>query len=63
MSELLTSWGRAGISLGAVPDRYGSGVRGVSAIGSGRLISVEKDRGTDPCHGEIDAPLRLETPL
>ena len=58
--EIETSRGRAGIWLGAVPARYGSGVREASAIGPGRLISVEKDRGTDPCHGEIDATLKLD---
>ena len=47
----------------AVPARYGSGVRGASGIGPGRLISVEKDRGMDLCRGEIDATLKLETPL
>ena len=52
---------RVGKSLAAVPDRNGSGVRGASAIGPGRLISVEKDRGTDPCRGEIDATLKSET--
>ena len=55
------SRGREGKSLPAVPGRYGSGIRGASAIGPGRLISVEKDRGTDPCRGEIDATLKSET--
>ena len=55
------SLGRAGLSLEAVPTRYGSGVRGASGIGPERLFSVEKDRGTDPCHGEIDATLNPDT--
>ena len=53
--------GRAGISSEAVPARYGSGVRGVSGICPERHISVEKDRGTDPCHGEMGATLNPDT--
>ena len=55
------SLGRAGLSLEAVPTRYGPGVRGASGICPERLFSEEKDRGTDPCHGEIDATLNPDT--
>ena len=41
--------------------RCGSSVRGGSAIGLSRLVSVEKEWGTDPGHGEIDATLSVQT--
>ena len=59
--DYVYSLGLAGKSLAECATRYGSGVRGASGIGPDRLFSVEKDRGTDPCHGEIDATLRLDT--
>ena len=52
---------RMGKLLAECAGCYGSGTRGGSGIGPGRRVSVEKDGGTDPCHGEIGAPPRRHT--
>ena len=36
--------------VGDCATRYGFRIGGASAIGPGRLVSVEKLQGTDPCH-------------
>ena len=41
--------------------RNGSVIERVLAEGIEVLISAEKLRGTDLCHGEIDATARLQT--
>ena len=54
-------WDRAGKLTGECATRNGSRIRGASEFGPGRLVSVEKLRGTDLCLGRIDATPRLQT--
>ena len=41
----------AGSALAECAARYGSGIREAAGIGLGRLVSVEKLRGSDFCLG------------
>ena len=48
--------------VGVAPARCGSSVRGGMGIGLSRLVSVEKEWGTDLHHGRIGATLTVDTP-